>query len=126
MGEKTEFTKWWILLIVLAVVTSVAIGFGWLKFGKKTAMDYNRQAIKHSLQYTESVRSEVNVLVMEHQDLNSKIEEYKAANTEGKYNNLLSSYEAQQKGIIRQIKHRVKGLPTEVLPSEVRHLVSQY
>lgn len=126
MGEKTEITKWWILLVVLVVITAVVIGFGWLKFGKKVALDYDRQAIKHSLQYTESVRSEVNTLLLEHQDLNSKIEECKAANAGGKYSNVINSYEAQQKGIIRQIRHRVKGLPVEVLPSEVRHLVSQY
>ena len=126
MGVKVEFTKWWVLLIVLAVITAAAIGFGWLKFGKKTALDYDRQAIKHSLQYTESVRSEVNTLVMEHQDLNSKIEEYKAVNFDGQYNDLLDSYKAQQSGIIRQIKHRVKGLPIETLPPEVRYLVNQY
>lgn len=126
MGEKTEFTKWWVLLIVLAVVTSVAIGFGYLKYGKKRALDYDRQAIKHSLQYTESIRSEVNTLVMGYNDLNSSIEEYKVANADGKYDELIGSFKVQQEGIIRQIKHRVKGLPPETLPLEVRHLVKQY
>lgn len=126
MGEKTEFTKWWILLIVLVVITSVAVGFGYLKYGKKRALDYDRQAIKHSLQYTESIRSEVNTLVMGYDDLNSSIEEYKVANADGKYDELIGSFKTQQAGIIRQIKHRVKGLPSETLPSEVRHLVKQY
>lgn len=126
MGEKTEFTKWWVLLVVLVVVTGVAIGFGYLKFGKKTALDYDRQAIKHSLQYTEAIRSEVNTLVMGYNDLNSNIEEYKVANADGKYDELISSFKIQQEGIVRQIKHRIKGLPPETLPLKVRHLVKQY
>ena len=126
MGEKTDFTKWWVLLVALVVVTAIIVGFGWLKFGKKVALDYDRQAIKHSLQYTESIRSEVNTLVMGYQDLNSSIEEYRAANADGKYDKLIDSFKAQQEGIIRQIKHRVKGLPVDTLPPEVKHLVSQY
>jgi len=126
MGEKTDFTKWWVLLVALVVVTAIAVGFGWLKFGKKAALDYDRQAIKHSLQYTESIRSEVNTLVMVYNDLNSSIEEYKVANADRKYDKLIDSFKAQQKGIIRQIKHRVRGLPPETLPAEVKHLVEQY
>lgn len=126
MGEKIEFTKVWIFLVVIVVATVAVVGFGWLKFGKKAALDLNRKAIKHSIQYSESVRSEVNNMVRKYRDVQAKIAEYEAANQDGTYDVVINTYKINAASLITQIELRVKGLPPECLTPEVRSLVTAY
>lgn len=121
--DVTHGTSLVIWAIVLCVVVAGAMWFGYMKYLKKEALDLERSAIKHSLQYTESIRAEVNVLVSNYNKVKTDITKYKAANEDGKYDQVIANLRTQLGSIKTQITDRVSHLPREEIPSNVSAII---
>lgn len=114
MGEKLEFTGWWIFFLALGIATFIAVGYFWLGWGKKVALDLDRQAIKYSQPYVESVQSELASLKREFDKVGTQIAQYEAENSTGKYNSVLDNLRVQQGSIRAQYNDRLEKLPPEL------------
>jgi uncharacterized protein HemX len=121
--DVTHGTSLLIWALVLCLIAGGAIYFGWMKYGKKTALDLERKAVKHSIQYSESIQAEVNVLVANYNKIKTDISKYKAANADGKYNTVIANLETQLGSVKNQIKGRISHLPEDVIPENVSSIV---
>ncbi len=121
--DVTHGTTLVIWAVVLCIIVGGAIYFGWLKYGKKRALDLNRTAIKHSIQYSESIQAEVNVLMANYDKVVADISKYEAANEGGKYDTVIANLETQMGSIKNQIKSRISHLPKEVIPENVSRVI---
>ena len=122
--DVTHVTTLGIWALVICLIAGGAFYFGWLKYGKKASLDLKRQAIKHSIQYTESLRAEVNVLVTSYNKAKTDYTKYKAANEDGKYDQVISNLKIQIRSIRNQIKDRISHMPDSEIPSNVRLIIS--
>ncbi len=124
LKDVTHVTTLAIWALVICIVAGGAFYFGWLKYGKKASLDLKREAIKHSIQYTESIRAEVNVLVTSYNKVKTDLTKYKAANEDGKYDQVISNLKIQIGSIKTQIRDRISHMPDEEIPSNVRMIIS--
>lgn len=123
LKDVTKFTTLAIWALVICIVVGGAFYFGWLKYGKKASLDLKREAIKHSIQYTESIRAEVNLLITSYNKAKTDYTKYKAANEDGKYDQVIVNLKIQIGSIRNQIKDRISHMPESEIPSNVRLII---
>jgi predicted negative regulator of RcsB-dependent stress response len=124
LKDVTHGTSLVIWALLLCLIVGGAIWFGWMKYGKKTALDLQREAVKHSIQYTESIQAEVNHLISNYNKVKADISKYKAANEGNKYDDVIRNLNIQKGSIKNQIKDRVSHLPESEVPSNVRLIIN--
>ena len=119
--DGMKITGWYVWIFIVIVVLGLVWHFGWLKFGKQASLDLERKAIKHSIQYTETIKAELFTLKNNYDLVCTRIAEYTAADPIN-YAKVIESLEIQKSSLANQINRRAAGLEPDALPPELRQL----
>lgn len=129
MGETKEGFKLFItiaiavfLLFGLVVVLNLA---GLITLPAFLSLE--RNAYKNSYQYSEAKQTELLNFITDYNDLETKKQEYIAANVNGTYDKIIDNIDIQQKALADKIRNEAEKVPNQnELPKSVRQFLVDY
>lgn len=129
MGEVWEGIKLYVLIAVAAFLIFglvVALNMAGLIM-LPTFLTLERHAYKNSYQYSEAKQTELLSFVSEYDSLETKKQEYIAANVNGLYDKIIDNIDIQQKALADKIRNEAEKVPDQnELPKSVRQFLRDY
>jgi hypothetical protein len=129
MGEIKEGLKlyiWIAVAIFLIFGLVVALNMAGL-IALPTFLSLERHAYKSSFQYSEAKQTELLNFVSDYDSLETKKQEYIAANTNQTYDKIIDNIDIQQKAIADKIRNEAEKVPDQTeLPKSVRQFLKGY